>query len=203
MAKDSEIVLVEAAEIMDALPVAMRHDDEIMDVVIASLQTGVSKHEVRLDALEIAQLKTQEAMAHGFNLVNNEIQGIKQDAREDRIHASYAKQAAEKAQAIAEQAWSKTQEVAIQVVRAEEKAEGAKELAKQSNKGWLPTVDPILGMIAGSVLILFVMATFARVQKVETVPQSERSVINCGVDVTCNYQGSPDVRPVRRTNGGV
>jgi hypothetical protein len=203
MAKDSEIVLAEAAEIMDALPSQMQQDDRIMDFVLESLQSGVAKHEVRLVALEVAQESMKQAMTQGFNLVNQKFQETEHELEKERIHRGYLEKTVDRLHGTLDRVVDRVQDVATQVVQAEAKAESAKDLSKQSSRGWFPSIDPILGMIAGSVLILFVMATFARVQKVETVPQSERSVINCGVDVTCNYQGSPDVRPVRRTNGGV
>jgi hypothetical protein len=141
--KSDAIVLVEATEIMESLPSAMRHDDQIMDSVIESLQSGVSKLSARQDALEIAQLKLQETVAHGFGLVNNEIQSIKHEAEKDRIHANYAQQKAEEAKRFAENALAKVQEVAIGVVKAEAKADGARDLAKQSNRFQF---DPLTGM---------------------------------------------------------
>ena len=169
--KSDEIVLIEATEIMDALPVAMRHDDQIMDCVIESLQSGVSKLTARQDALEIAQLKIQEAMAKGFQLVNGELTSIKQEVAIDRIHATYAKEAAQQSKAIAERAWEKVQEVAINVAKAEAKADGARDLASQSNRFQF---DPITGMsvcafaMIGALLLLSI--------RVEKVPEKQNSL---------------------------
>lgn len=202
MPKDDAIVLVEAAEIMESLPTAMRHDDEIMNSVIESLQSGVSKLSARQDALEIAQLKLQETVAHGFSLVNNEIQGIKHEAEKDRIHASYAQQAAERARQIAEQAWQKTQEVAIGVAKAEAKADGARDLAKQSNRNFM--LDPLTGMTICAIAIvgaLVLIALNTRVERRDPVPsQYPDNTLTCGIDVTC----IPNKPPIpARDNGGV
>jgi len=64
MPKDDAIVLAEAVEIMESLPSQMRRDDQIMESLIESLQSGVPKLAARQDALEIAQLKLQETVAH-------------------------------------------------------------------------------------------------------------------------------------------
>ena len=84
MPKDDAIVLAEAVEIMESLPSQMRRDDQIMESLIESLQSGVPKLAARQDALEIAQLKLQETVVHGFSLVSNEIKEI------DSIHNNYA-----------------------------------------------------------------------------------------------------------------
>jgi hypothetical protein len=159
--KSDAIVLVEATEIMESLPSAMRHDDQIMDSVIESLQSGVSKLSARQDALEIAQLKTQEAMAKGFQLVNTEIQSIKHEAEKDRIHANYAQKAAQEARQFAEQAWAKTQEVAIGVAKAEAKADGARDLAKSANNF---RFDPMVSFAFLAILIFVILAIFTRLE---------------------------------------
>jgi|688.fasta_scaffold31489_10 hypothetical protein len=161
MSKSDAIVLVEATEIMESLPSAMRHDDQIMDSVIESLQSGVSKLSARQDALEIAQLKTQEAMAKGFQLVNTEIQSIKHEAEKDRIHANYAQKAAQEARQFAEQAWAKTQEVAIGVAKAEAKADGARDLAKSANNF---RFDPMVSFAFLAILIFVILAIFTRLE---------------------------------------
>ena len=180
--KDDAIVLVEATEIMESLPSAMRHDEQIMDSVIESLQSGISKMEARQDAQEIAHMKLEQTVTHGFNLVRNEMQGIKHDAEKDRIHASYSQKAAEQAKAIAENAWAKTQEVAIAVVKAEAKADGARDLAKQSNRFQF---DPLTGMTLCAVGLVGLMFLFSfRVEKSQPIPQGQIPLL-CGVDVTC------------------
>jgi hypothetical protein len=147
MSKSDAIVLVEATEIMDS--------------VIESLQSGVSKLSARQDALEIAQLKTQEAMAKGFQLVNTEIQSIKHEAEKDRIHANYAQKAAQEARQFAEQAWAKTQEVAIGVAKAEAKADGARDLAKSANNF---RFDPMVSFAFLAILIFVILAIFTRLE---------------------------------------
>jgi hypothetical protein len=169
--KSDAIVLSEATEIMDSLPVAMRHDEQIMDCVIESLQSGISKHEARIDALEIAQLKTQEAMAKGFQLVNGELTNIKHEVALDRVHATYAKEAAQQSRAIAERAWEKVQEVAIGVAKAEAKADGARDLAKRSNRF---EFDPLTGMALCA--IAMIGALFLMSVRVERVPEKQNSL---------------------------
>jgi hypothetical protein len=169
--KSDAIVLVEATEIMESLPSAMRHDDQIMDSVIESLQSGVSKLSARQDALEIAQLKLQETVAHGFGLVNNEIQSIKHEAEKDRIHANYAQQKAEEAKRFAENALAKVQEVAIGVVKAEAKADGARDLAKQSNRFQF---DPLTGMAVCAIAMIGAMLLLSI--RIEKVPEKQNSL---------------------------
>lgn len=192
--KDDAIVLVEAAEIMRSLPTAMQQDDQIMDSVITSLQQGISKHAARLDALEIAQLKTQEAMAKGFQLVNTELQGIKHEAEKDRIHASYAQKEAQSAKAIAEKAWERTQSLAVEIARTDQKAEGAKDLAKNSR--WM-NFDPITGMIICAALMILGMVGMARFEvrtdsPAKQPPTSSQTENPCGRTAVCNFSPAPD-----------
>lgn len=199
--KDDAIVLVEAAEIMRSLPTAMQQDDQIMDSVITSLQQGISKHAARLDALEIAQLKTQEAMTKGFQLVNTELQGIKHEAEKDRIHASYAQKEAQSAKAIAERAWERTQSLAIDIARTEQKAEGAKDLAKNSR--WM-NFDPITGMIICAALMILGMVGMARFE-VRTEPSKPSQTSQkddrpiCGIHVACDVRPIDQPAPTRKT----
>lgn len=172
MAKDGEMIVYEAAEIMRSLPSEMQRDDEIMDSVIVSLQTGVSKLAARQDALEIAQLKMQEAMAHGFNLVNGEIQSIKHSAELDRVHAQYAKQEAQQARSVADQALLRIHEVATMAAVASAKADGATEVAKVSSKSH--GLDPLAGMAIASI-VLIVAFTFMSI-KVERAPEKQPSL---------------------------
>lgn len=185
MTKSDAIVLAEASEIMESLPSAMRHDEEIMDSVIESLQSGISKVEARQDALEIAQLKLQQTVAHGFALVNEQFVSIKHEAEKDRIHAEYSKKEAIEAKNLAQRALEKTQELAIGVVRAEEKAQGAKDLSKQS--GRFLGFDPLTGMTVCFVAIigaLFLMSL--RMEKQQSAPASKNlDLLTCGVEVTC------------------
>jgi hypothetical protein len=185
MHKDDAIVLVEAAEIMESLPPQMQHDDQIMDSVIESLQSGVTKLAARQDALEIAQLKLQETMTHGFSLVNNEIQGIKHRQEIEGIHNSYAQKLLMETKLLAEKAWDKTHDQAIKIARAEEKADSAKDLSKQSSR--FLGLDPLSGMALcaiGVVLSLGFMSL--RVEKTTPQPSSKNlDLLTCGVEVTC------------------
>ena len=185
MPKDDAIVLAEAAEIMELLPPQMRRDDQIMDSVIESLQSGVSKLAARQDALEIAQLKLQETVAHGFSFVSNEIKDIKHRQEIDSIHNNYAQKFLMETRLAAEKALERTQDLAISVVRAEEKAQGAKELSKQSSR--FLGLDPLSGMALcaiGVVLSLGFMSL--RVEKTTPQPSSKNlDLLTCGVEVTC------------------
>ena len=185
MPKDDAIVLAEAAEIMESLPPQMQRDDQIMGSVIESLQSGVSKLAARQDALEIAQLKLQETVAHGFSLVNNEIKDIKHRQEIDSIHNNYAQKLLMETRLAAEKALERTQDLAISVVRAEEKAQGAKELSKQSSR--FLGLDPLSGMALcaiGVVLSLGFMSL--RVEKTTPQPSSKNlDLLTCGVEVTC------------------
>ena len=184
MSKDDAIVLAEAAEIMESLPSQMQHDDQIMGSVIESLQSGVSKLAARQDALEIAQLKLQETVAHGFSLVNDEIKDIKHRQEIDSIHNNYAQKLLMETRLAAEKALERTQDLAISVVRAEEKAQGAKELSKQSGRFF--GFDPLTGMAVCSIAIIGALTLMSlRVEK-QPVPASKNlDLLTCGVEVTC------------------
>ena len=184
MSKDDAIVLAEAAEIMESLPSQMQHDDQIMGSVIESLQSGVSKLAARQDALEIAQLKLQETVAHGFSLVNDEIKDIKHRQEIDSIHNNYAQKLLMETKLAAEKALERTQDLAISVVRTEEKAQGAKELSKQSGRFF--GFDPLTGMAVCSIAIIGALTLMSlRVEK-QPVPASKNlDLLTCGVEVTC------------------
>jgi hypothetical protein len=169
---NSEIVLFqEADEIISSLPSEMQNNPDVSDFVIEALENKISKIEIRTTALEIGQEQLKQAMTHGFSLVNGEIIGIKQDAREDRIHAEYARKEAQEAKNFAQQAWQKAQELAIGVARAEEKSEGAKDLAKQSR---FLGFDPLTGMVVCAIAMIGALSLMSlRVEKVE--PSRARS----------------------------
>ncbi|WP_286393564.1 hypothetical protein [Pseudanabaena mucicola] len=204
MSKSDAIVLAEATEIMESLPSEMRRDEQIMDSVIESLQSGISKIEARQDALEIAQMKLQQTVEHGFALVNEQFVGIKHEAEKDRIHAEYVKKSAEQAKAIAEQAWQKVHDVAIGVAKADVKAEGARDLAKRSSSFQF---DPITGMTVCVIAMIAATAltTYIKVEKNPAPASSSRNLelLTCGVEVTC-IPNQPR-RPIPATNnqGGV
>lgn len=193
MVKDDAIVILEATEIMRSLPTEMQRDDQIMESVITSLQQGQSKLEVRQDALEIAQMKLEKAVAHGFALVNDQFVAIKHEAKIDRIHAEYAQKEAQQAAAKAEKALEKAQEVAIATARAEAKADGARDEAKRANR--FVMADPLLIMLGVAILVVAAIASFARLQVV-TEPNDQPAPLICGRDLPCNI-------PMRSPSGGV
>jgi len=201
MPKDDAIVLAEAAEIMESLPPQMQRDDQIMGSVIESLQSGVSKLAARQDALEIAQLKLQETVVHGFSLVNNEIKDIKHRQEIDSIHNNYAQKLLMETKLATEKALERTQDLAISVVRAEEKAQGAKELSKQSSR--FLGLDPLSGMALcaiGVVLSLGFMSL--RVEKTTPQPSSKNlDLLTCGVEVTCIPNQPRQPLPAKESGG--
>jgi len=200
----SELAIVDdALDIMKSLPTELQRDDHMMDCVIEGLQAGLMKHDVRIMAVEAAQTRLEQAMTQGFSLVNNEIQGIKHSAELDRVHASYAQKAAEQAKAIAEQAWLKTQEVAIGVAKAEAKADGARDLAKQS-RGL--GIDPFWGMGLTAIAIFVTLAMFTRVEKVEEYkprPQSQSAPVYSCDHEAINVSGTTDFSKCKKLNGEV
>lgn len=200
----SEITLFEQAdEIIASLPVEIQNDPDVSDFVIEALENKISKVEIRTTALEIGQEQLKQAMAQGFNLVNQEIQGIKHEAEKREIHHGYTQKAADNALNWAQKAWDRTQELAVRIATAEAKAEGATEMAKQSRYFG---IDPYLAMGLVSVAIVGTLILFVRIEKVPTQPtaspspESQGSVIKCGVDVQCTYN-DPRPRPTR--NNGV
>jgi hypothetical protein len=175
--KDGEIVLCEAVEIMESLPKGIQQDEQIMECVMTSLQEGVSKLQVRQDALEIAQMRLQQTVAHGFALVNgqfvevkSELQTMKHDAEKDRIHAQYARDDANKARVVAEQALSKTHEIATMAAVANANAIGATNVAKvASNKSG--GFDPMMGFVmTGMVLVIAFIMLSVRVERTPSAP---------------------------------
>jgi hypothetical protein len=194
----SELVVMDALEIMRDLPAELQRDEEIMDCVIASLQEGQTKHSVRLDALEIAQLKTQEAMTQGFKLANQEIQVVKQEVQTvrqeaaiDRIHAGYAKEKAELAQQQAMKAFEAAQDLAGRVIGAEERAQAAKDMvsitAKQNNLH----IDPMLWVLAVFGLFGLILMFFMKVEKVEpTRSRQESSTQSSPMPITWDCSNS-------------
>lgn len=169
---DSEIVLFQQAdEIISSLPSEMQNNPDVSDFVIEALQNKIDKIDIRTTALEIGQEQLKQAMAQGFSLVNNEIISLKHEAEKDRIRAEHAKEQALEAKNFAQQAWHKAQELAIGVARAEEKSEGAKELAKQSR---FFGFDPLTGMAVCAIGIVGAFSLMSlRVEKVE--PSRARS----------------------------
>ena len=179
--KDDAIVLVDALDIMRSLPAEMQRDSQIMDSVIESLQQGQNAISVRQDALEIAQLKLQETVVHGFNLVNGEIQSIKHDAEKERIHSEYARKAAEQAKAIAENAWSRIHEVATTAAIADTKADSAERHAVRANRFQF---DPLTGMTLAVVAIVgsMILMHWGTSKTPQHIPTQQ---LTCGVEVDC------------------
>jgi topoisomerase IA-like protein len=169
---DSEIVLFQQAdEIISSLPSEMQNNPDVSDFVIEALQNKIDKIDIRTTALEIGQEQLKQAMAHGFSLVNDKFVAMQHEQEKDRIHAEYARKDALEAKNFAQQAWQKAQELGISVVRAEERAEGAKDLAKQSR---FLGFDPLTGMAVCAIGIIGAMILMSlRVEKVE--PSRARS----------------------------
>lgn len=210
----SELVVMDALEIMQTLPAEIQRDDETMDFVIASLQEGMTKQNVRLDALEFGQLKMQEAMAQGFKLANQEIQGVKQEvqtvrheAEKDRIHANYAKEKAEQAQQAAMKAWEATQNLAGRVIGAEERAQAAKDMVAINAKQNKLYIDPMLWALATIAMLALIAGIFIKVEKVEPTRSRQDSsqtkpesvTWDCGNSI--NNGSTTDFSKCRRVGG--
>lgn len=199
----SDLAIVDdALDIMKSLPSELQRDDHMMDCVIEGLQAGLMKHDVRIMAVEAAQIRIEQAMAQGFSLVNGELVAIKQDIREDRIHAEYAKKEASEAKNLAQQAWQEAQKLAISVAKAEAKADGARDLAKQS-RGL--GIDPFWGMGLTALLILGTLTFFTRVEKVEEhKPRNSQSapVYSCDREAI-NVSGTTDFSKCKKLSGEV
>ena len=203
MVKDDAIVISEATEIMRSLPTEMQRDDQIMEAVLASLQQGQSKLEVRQDALEIAHMKLQKTVTHGFSLVNEQFVAIKHKAKIDRIHAEYAQKEAQQAAVKAEKALEKAHEVAIATARAEAKADGARDEAKRANR--FVMADPLLIMLGAAILLVAAMTSFARLQVVTEPKPNQPAPLICGKDLACNIpmQSQPANQPTNNFKGRV
>lgn len=199
MVKDDAIVILEATEIMQSLPTAMQKDDQIMDSVITSLQQGQSMAAVRMDALEIAHMKLEKTVTHGFALVNQQFVKIQHEAEKDRIHAEYARKQAQEAADKAEKAYQKAQQAEIQGAKAEAKADGARDEAKRANR--FVFADPLLVMIGSSILIVSLLALFTRFQVVPEAGKSSDQTPSyvCGRDLACNIP----MQPANNSKGGV
>lgn len=201
MTKDDALVVRETREIVQALPVESQSDKDLVMAIAGSLREGQDRHAVQIRALELAHKRLERKVDKGFELISKDLQAVKHSAEIDRVHANYAKQAAEQARAIAEQAWAKTQELAIGVAKAEAKADGARDIAKTTSR--LSGIDPWVPVALTAIIIFVALAMFTRVEKQESRPakESQGSVIKCGVDVQCTYTGTP--RPVPANHGGV
>jgi|GEM_PF-2496864 len=204
MVKDDDLVVQETREIVELLPDESRFDIELVKAIAGSLREGQDRHVVQIKALELAHQRLESKVDKGFELVASEFQKVRHEAEKDRIRADHTREMFQQTRAIAEQSWAKIQEVAIGVAKAEAKAEGARDLAKESRKGF--GIDPAWAMVFTAALIFIVLAAFTRVERVEkpsTVKESQGSVIKCGVDVTCNYTGTPRPIPSPSNYGGV
>jgi hypothetical protein len=201
MFKDDALVVQETTEIVELLPIESRSDIDLVKAIAGSLREGQDRHDVEIKAIQLAHQRLESKVDKGFELIAKDLTQIKHAAEKDRIHASYAQRAAEQAREIAEQAWAKTQEVAIGVVKAEAKAESARDLAKESRKGGFG-IDPYWGMGFTALLIFVVLACFTRVEKVpeHVAPVPQSKTLTCGVDVGCLPMQKP--RPALN-NGGV
>jgi hypothetical protein len=200
MPKDDAIVIAEAREIVELLPVEAQSDKELVKAIIGSLQSGIDRHEVQIQAQNIAHQRLEAKVDRGFILVNHELE-------KERIHRGHLEKTVDRLHGTLDKTTEYVQKIATQVVQAEAKAEGAKELAKNSR--WA-NFDPLSGMLLSALGIISIMALFTFSQKPTyvqpaPVPQSNKSIIRCGEDVNCTFVGPPPTQPVRQVpnNGGV
>jgi tellurite resistance protein/predicted outer membrane lipoprotein len=200
MEKSNAIVLQESKEIMESLPYAMRLDDEIMSCVVESLHSGVSVKDTRLDAEIIARIKLEKMVKKGFELVNGEVRAIKHDQEIQKIHAQYTNEAVKEAKETAKQALFVAHEQAIAIARTEQKAENARDLAKQSS--WF-RFDPITGMaVCAFAAIAALVLMHLQIGNRDSKPQTNHELLTCGVEVTCIPNQSRKPIPIIN-NGGV
>ncbi len=180
-------IIDDAVEIMSDLPSQLQNDSQMMECVIEGLNAGLQKHEVRIIANEAAIARLEKTVSYGFGLVNQEIQGIKHDAQIDRVHAEYARRDAQEAKAEVAQLWRSLWEVQTTAKVAEAKAEGAKDVAKTSNR--FMGFDPLLTVLTCAIALtaIFVLISI-RIEKKE---EPKGSIIKCGEDVQCTYNGNP------------
>jgi len=190
--KDDAIVLRECSEIMAELPYELRYDEEILDAVITSLQQGQNALKVRQDAQEIAIMKLESKVDKGFELVAGEFQKVRHEAELDRVHAQYAKEEAKQAKAIAEQAMLRTHEIATTAAVASAKADSAKDVAKAAGKNSFG-FDPVTATICTMSIVIMIGMLVSTMKITTGEPKKETggSIIKCGVDVDCVYEGRP------------
>lgn len=198
--KDDAIVLVEAREIMQSLPPESQNDKELAMAIIGSLQSGLDKHDVQIKANEIAVQRLEAKVDKGFQLVNNELIQVKQQVRENEIHRSYMQKNVENLTTGLSQAYSRIHEATVNSAVAIAKAEGAKDVAKNSR--WA-NFDPLTGMTLCAVGIIAIMTVMTLAQPRLIREEPKGSTIKCGVDVQCSYDNRPNVQPVIPTRGGV
>ncbi len=200
----SELAIIEdAADIMRSLPSELHNDSHMMDCVIEGLQAGLMKVEVQTMANKAAIARLEQAVSQGFSLVNGEIQGIKHSQEIDRVHAEYAKKEANEAKNLAQQAWQEAQKLAVGVAKAEAKADGARDLAKQS-RGL--GIDPFWGMGLTAVAILITLACFTRVEKPEekSKPSAQQTAPIYSCDRSAiNVSGTTDFSKCKKLSGEV
>jgi len=197
-------IIEDAAEIMRSLPSELHNDSHMMDCVIEGLQAGLMKVEVQTMANKAAIARLEQAVTQGFSLVNGEIQGIKHNQEIDRVHAEYAKKEAAEAKNLAQQAWQEAQKLAIGVAKAEAKADGARDLAKQP-RGF--GIDPFWGMGLTAIAIFVTLAMFTRVEKVEeykprTQSQQSAPIYSCDRSAI-NVSGTTDFSKCKKLSGEV
>ena len=176
--KDDAIVLLEAKEIMQALPIEVHNDHELASAIVVSLRQGLDKHDVQIKALNLAHRRLEAKVDKGFQLASQEIQAIKQKAEIEAIHAQYTRQTATEARQEVAQLWRSLYEVQAVAKVADVKADGAKDIAKSRT---FDGSNPLYGMAFTAILIIFILAFFTRVERVPTlhpdraVPANARS----------------------------
>lgn len=164
--KDDAIVLVEAKEIMEALPIEVHNDHELASAIVVSLRQGLDKHDVQIKALDLAHKRLEAKVDKGFQLANQEIQAIKQRAEIEAIHAQYTRQTANEARQEVAQLWRSLYEVQAVAKVADVKADGAKDIAKSRT---FDSSNLLYGMAFTAILIIFILCFFTRVERVPTL----------------------------------
>jgi hypothetical protein len=197
-------IIDDAADIMRSLPSELQNDSHMMDCVIEGLQAGLMKLEVQTMANKAAIARLEQAVSQGFSLVNGEIQGIKHTQDIDRVHAEYAKKEAAEAKNMAQQAWQEAQKLAVGVAKAEAKADGARDLAKQSNRGF--GIDSLWAMGITAIIIFGTLIAFTRVERVEEKPRSSAQqsapIYSCDRSAI-NVSGTTDFSKCKKLSGEV
>lgn len=200
---NESIVLRDAQAIVEVLPPEIKQDGGLLDTfesaILESLVKGQSALEVRTKTLELAYEILGKKVDKGFELVGQEFKKVHSDISEmrhqaemDRVHAEYAKQAANEARNDARQALEKISEVRTLASVADAKSDSAQKMALHGNGGlatWF-----LCAIIGISGLILIFMGIQVSVQKSEkNLPPN---TLICGVDTTC----IPKNRPIPNQN---
>ena len=194
--KSDAIIVREAQEIIEVLPVEVQNNPQFQDSILISLQQGQSALEVRTKALELAYAVLGKKVDKGFELVDkefkkvdtrisgisSEVQELRHQAEIDRVHAEYAKQAAQEARTAANQALEKIADVKTTASDADAKAESAQKMATTYGGGFSNWILCAFVGIAGLTLIYLGVRLSA--QGNQRYDNSSYGV--CGIDIECS-----------------